>query len=147
MEFNKDDFSLKIKHLRKDKKLSQDQLADMLSMKRTNIANYESARTVPPINIIIQLAHIFSVSVGFMLGIEEQERIPLSSICLHCSSILYNGECYSCLKERKNEMITTFDMFDSKTFPMTEERKFIIKSIIQFELDEINSKLEMIQTR
>lgn len=68
----------------------------------------------------------------------------MSEVCLHCSSILYKGECLGCLRERELVMINSFDMFDSKTFPMTYERSSLIRSIISFELEEIREKIDFI---
>lgn len=70
----------------------------------------------------------------------------MSESCLHCGTILYQKECYTCLLERKNEMTMLYDMIDDKTFPMTYERKSLILSIVDFELCEIKEKLEFIHT-
>ncbi len=59
---------LRIRELRKQINLSQEALAERLEMKRTNIANYEAGRVVPPGNIILQLAEIFEVTTDYLLG-------------------------------------------------------------------------------
>ena len=41
-------------------------------------------------------------------------------------------------------MIDAFDMFDSKMFPMTSERKSLILKIIDYEIQEIKEQLEFI---
>lgn len=58
----------RIRSLREDKGFSQDVLAEKLSMKRANVANYESGRALPPAEVLLKLANIFSVSTDYLLG-------------------------------------------------------------------------------
>ena len=58
----------RIRQCRKEAGFSQDELAERLDMKRSNIAGYEAGRVIPPGNIIKQLADIFSISTDFLLG-------------------------------------------------------------------------------
>lgn len=59
---------LRIRELRKQINLSQEALAERLEMKRTNIANYEAGRVVPPGNVLLELAKIFGVTTDYLLG-------------------------------------------------------------------------------
>lgn len=59
---------IRIKTCRNDVKLSQEALAEKLNMKRTNIANYEAGRVVPPGNVLLELADIFGVTTDYLLG-------------------------------------------------------------------------------
>ncbi|GLZ63723.1 helix-turn-helix domain-containing protein [Bacillus amyloliquefaciens] len=65
---------LRIRELRKQINLSQEALAERLEMKRTNIANYEAGRVVPPGNIILQLAEIFEVTTDYLLGRSDNPK-------------------------------------------------------------------------
>ncbi|MGN7287413.1 transcriptional regulator [Shouchella clausii] len=58
----------RIKQCRIDINLSQEGLAEQLGMKRTNIANYEAGRVVPPGSVILELANIFDVTTDYLLG-------------------------------------------------------------------------------
>ncbi|ARW39024.1 helix-turn-helix domain-containing protein [Bacillus amyloliquefaciens] len=58
----------RIKTCRKTANISQEALAEKLDMKRTNIANYEAGRVVPPGNILLELANIFGVTTDYLLG-------------------------------------------------------------------------------
>ena len=70
----------RIKLLRKSMNISQEQLAEKLGMKRTNISNYEAGRVVPPSNVLFELAELFSVSTDFLLGREVKDVVnPLVS--------------------------------------------------------------------
>lgn len=61
-------FNNRIKQLRIEKKLTQDDLAQILNFGRTAIANYESGRSEPSYSIILKLAEFFDVSIDYILG-------------------------------------------------------------------------------
>lgn len=58
----------RIRSERRKMGLSQDALAEKLDMNRANISNYESGRTIPPGNILVDLANIFEVETDYLLG-------------------------------------------------------------------------------
>ncbi|MCY8470124.1 MULTISPECIES: helix-turn-helix domain-containing protein [Bacillus] len=58
----------RIKECRNNVNISQEALAEKLDMKRTNIANYEAGRVVPPGNVLLELANIFGVTTDYLLG-------------------------------------------------------------------------------
>jgi transcriptional regulator with XRE-family HTH domain len=47
---------------------SQEGLAEALDMKRTNVANYEAGRVVPPGGVLLKLSKLFHVSTDYLLG-------------------------------------------------------------------------------
>lgn len=57
----------RIKGLREIAGLSQDSLADMIQMKRANIANYEAGRSVPQPETLLKLADAFDKTTDFLL--------------------------------------------------------------------------------
>ena len=66
MEFNK-----KLQELRKQKELTQEQLADLLFVSRTAVSKWESGRGYPNIESLKAIAKIFSVSIDALLSGEE----------------------------------------------------------------------------
>jgi transcriptional regulator with XRE-family HTH domain len=58
----------RIKKCRQDNKLSQEELAQKLDMKRSNVANYEAGRVVPPGNALLEMSEIFNVTTDYLLG-------------------------------------------------------------------------------
>lgn len=61
----------RIKECRKMRGYSQEELANLLGMKRTNIANYEAGRIIPPGNIVVMMSEILSVSTDYLLGLSD----------------------------------------------------------------------------
>ena len=57
---------------RKKQNLSQVGLATRLNVSRQAISKWESDSTIPEIDKLIALSRLFGVSVGWLLGVEEQ---------------------------------------------------------------------------
>ena len=55
--------STNIKHLRKVNKITQKELADMIGKTYASVGAYELEKNIPPLEIIIQIAQVFKVSV------------------------------------------------------------------------------------
>ena len=64
-------FSDRLKELRNEKGLTQQNLAEMLEIKRYNISDWEQGRTEPDIKSIIKLAKFFDISTDYILGVSE----------------------------------------------------------------------------
>ena len=58
----------KIRELRVERAMSQQDLANLLYVDRTTLAGYESGKREPSLHILIQIADIFDVSVDYLLG-------------------------------------------------------------------------------
>ncbi|MCY8269633.1 helix-turn-helix domain-containing protein [Bacillus sonorensis] len=66
-------FGDRIKHLRKEKGLSQQELADRLSLNRSTYARYELESTQADYDTLKKLANFFGVSIDFLLTGKEHE--------------------------------------------------------------------------
>lgn len=60
----------KIKELRKEKGLTQKQLAALLNKSETGYASWEQGLSEPSVNDIRLLCKIFDVSADYLLGLE-----------------------------------------------------------------------------
>lgn len=58
----------RIAQLRRQQKLSQNELAIRTGVSRTIIGNYERSINTPSIDVLIRLARVFDVSVDFLIG-------------------------------------------------------------------------------
>ncbi len=61
-------FKNRLKKLRKEKNITQKDLADILGYSRSTIAKYESGQRLPSNNFLIDVADYFEVSLDYMLG-------------------------------------------------------------------------------
>ena len=67
-----DTFGKKLAGLRKEKKLSQTELAKQLSTSVSVISRYERDEMTPSIDTAKKLANFLNTSVGYLLGENEQ---------------------------------------------------------------------------
>lgn len=61
-------FPEKIKQLRKEKGLTQNDLAKQLGISRSSVAGYETSVSMPDIDRIVELAKFFNISADYLLG-------------------------------------------------------------------------------
>lgn len=61
----------RIKELRKEKGLTQKQLANLLNKSETGLASWEQGLSEPNVNDIRNLCKIFEVSADYLLGLED----------------------------------------------------------------------------
>ena len=64
-------FSERLKELRKEFKLSQDELAKEVGVTHTAIGLWEQGKRVPNLDAVILIAKFFSVSIDYLAGLED----------------------------------------------------------------------------
>lgn len=57
---------------RKEKGLSQRQLADALNSKETTVASWEQGKSLPSIDMLYRLAKYYNKTIGYMYGEEDK---------------------------------------------------------------------------
>ena len=73
-------FGRRLKQLRQDKNLRQDQLASLIGLNKTAIHYYETDQRQPPYDTLIRLATIFNVTTDFLLGCERNSMLDVSGL-------------------------------------------------------------------
>lgn len=69
-------FSQRMKQLRKEKKLTQQQLADQFSVKLRTCQGYEYGESYPEVAKLVAIADFFDVSLDYLMGRSEiRERL------------------------------------------------------------------------
>ena len=74
------EFGNRLRTLRKQKNLTQKQLASQIGVKNSIISFYEMGDRLPSPEIIVKLAAIFHVSADFLMGIDKKEVIDISDL-------------------------------------------------------------------
>lgn len=62
------DFSQRLKQLRKEKKVTQEQLAKIIGVERSSIGKYESSNVTPSPDVLTRMSDYFGVSIDYLLG-------------------------------------------------------------------------------
>lgn len=65
-------FAFRVKKLRKARKLSQQELAEVLGLTQTTISGIESGLCTTTIEKLILLAKFFQVSTDYLLGLKDE---------------------------------------------------------------------------
>ena len=64
-------FNTKLKEIRQDKGITQVQLAEKLNVTDAAIRGWENGGKEPSYEMLCQIAKIFDVTIGQLLGVEE----------------------------------------------------------------------------
>jgi len=75
MHFDRKSYGARIRQLRISKGLTQEQLAEKINVSRTYIVKIENGVQIGPIEIAIELAMFFDVSMDFLLFGKENYRV------------------------------------------------------------------------
>lgn len=68
------DFSDRLRQLRKEKELSQQEVADALGFDKMTISGYENGKRHPRFDTIDTLADFLDVDITYLLGSSDQRR-------------------------------------------------------------------------
>ncbi len=74
------DFGLRLRELRENHKLSQEQLGKKVGRSKSVISSYENNIKFPPAEILVHLAVIFNVSLDYLVGIDKNEMVSLNGL-------------------------------------------------------------------
>lgn len=66
----------RIRDLREDADLTQEQVAKFLGMSQTGYSKYETGENDIPTQVLIRLAHFYKTSTDYLLGLTDK-RTPL----------------------------------------------------------------------
>ena len=69
-------FGQNLQKHRKEKRLSQEALANQLFVTRQSVSQWENDRTMPSVDLLLKLSEIFGTTVDALLGKPETESIP-----------------------------------------------------------------------
>jgi len=76
---NKSDIATKLKALRKNKKVTQAELAEVLNVHRSTVANYELNRRTPSLEELKKISNFFGVGLDYFGTSTSDESFEISS--------------------------------------------------------------------
>ena len=83
------EFPQRLKHLRQNKGWSQGQLAKKLDVDTQRISKYEMGANSPPSDMMIRFAHIFEVSLDYLMCGQEEPNL----------NMIRNAKLVQCVEE------------------------------------------------
>jgi len=81
--------AVNISHLRKLKKLTQEQLADELEIKKSRLGAYEENRSEPPLDLLIKLSDYFHLPIDILVKKDLSKATTLPSIEVGNQRVLF----------------------------------------------------------
>ena len=86
-------FGEKLKEARKNAGLSQEQLAEKMSVSRSAVAKWESDKGMPDVNTLKVMAQMLDVSVDYLLDDGEKLSFSETKVPIDLSSYEKTGKC------------------------------------------------------
>lgn len=74
------DFGSRLKELRRQNGLTQQQLADRLGVTKSVVSFYELRERSPSPEVLAKMSYVFHVSTDYLLGIERGRTIDVSGL-------------------------------------------------------------------
>lgn len=74
------DFGERLRQLRKQKNLTQKQLAALIGVKNSIISFYEVGERMPSPEMVVKLASALNVSTDYLLGMNKTETMDVSGL-------------------------------------------------------------------
>ena len=66
----------RIKELRIQRNLTQDEMGKIINVQKSAVSKYELGRAVPSTDVLKKLANYFNVSTDYLLGLSDQPTAP-----------------------------------------------------------------------
>ena len=72
--------SIRLKELREDLQLRQDQVAQLMGVNKNAISTYENGTREPSLGMLVRLATLYRVSTDYLLGKTNNRTVDLSGL-------------------------------------------------------------------
>lgn len=92
----------RLKRLRQEKRLRQDQVAALVGVTKSTVSTWESDIRQPSYQVLIQLANLYHVSTDYLLGRSHDRIIDLSG--LTDSEVALIAELVSSMKVKNKKL-------------------------------------------
>lgn len=118
----------KLKEARRQSGLSQEQLAEKLSVSRSAIAKWESGKGMPDVENLKAIAKLLNVSVDYLLNDGEAKDIIQIKEAINLDEYEKHGKCRS-----KSDAVVVSKYPDADIYPLFRRKKLTpVQWIIDF---------------
>ncbi len=97
------DLSVRLKQLRLDKRLRQEQVARLVGVSKGAISAYETDIRQPSYDVLIRLANLYRVSVDYLLGRTDDRTLDISGLTTHEVAMISELVASMTIKNQKLE--------------------------------------------
>lgn len=82
------DLSVRLRQLRLDKRLRQDQVARLIGVSKGAVSAYENDIRQPSYDVLIRLANLYRVSTDYLLGRTDDRTLDISGLSAHEAAMI-----------------------------------------------------------
>lgn len=106
----------RMKKLREEKGLMQQDVCNALDIEQSTLANYENNRRVPKTDILIEIANYYGVSLDYLVGrtddrFDNSKRRPNDlNKFLQQSEIIFDGDTYNLTDEDRDLVMKSLEV-------------------------------------
>ena len=93
--------STRLKQLRKDKRLTQSQVAKRVGVTRSMISSYETDIRCPSFDILVSLSRLYGVTVDYLLTMDDKKYLDITGLSDQEISVI--SDMVSLLRTSKTE--------------------------------------------
>ena len=86
-----ENISYRIRTLRSERNLSQQQLADLMYVTRAAVANWESGKRMPDVNMLLRLSKILDVEIYDLIGDPDESDYAPTVIIVEDEPVILTG--------------------------------------------------------
>lgn len=97
------DLPVRLKQLRLDKQLRQEQVARLVGVSKGAISAYETDIRQPSYDVLIRLANLYRVSVDYLLGRTDDRTLDISGLTTHEAAMISELVASMTMKNQKME--------------------------------------------
>ena len=76
-------FAKRVKALRLEKTLSQEELGKLLGVKKQTVTHWEAGNNYPNSDTLVKMAQLFGVRTDYLLGIDNEKIVNIANVKLH----------------------------------------------------------------
>lgn len=74
------DFGLRIQQLRTNNRMSQKEFGKKIHRSKSVVSSYENNLRTPPLDILVDIATLFNVSLDYLVGIDKKEMFSVDGL-------------------------------------------------------------------
>lgn len=82
----------RLRELREEKGMKQEELAKVINVERQSISNYENDKSCPSLENLVRLADYFRVTTDYLLGRTKERNLRESKLVYEISKLLKRYE-------------------------------------------------------
>lgn len=83
------DFGMRIQKLRMSQNMSQEALGKRLNRSKSVVCGYENNQRIPPLDVLVNMAVIFNVSLDYLVGIDKSEMVSVDGLSDQQKEVVY----------------------------------------------------------